>query len=355
MLTNIFVSIIIVHYGEFKYLKDCLFSLYENTLYPNIETIIVDNTNLLKIEEIDINLKKTLNVKIINNKKNLGYASSINIGINHSKGSILAILNNDIIVGYNWLIPLLKVLEDKTIAGVQGKILSWKNKNKFDYAGAAGGYIDIFGYPFCRGRIFDTIEEDKKQYDNVKKVFWISGACMIIKREIYEECGQFDEIFFMYGEEIDWCWRVNSLGYKFLFVPQSVVYHVGSASVQKWPLHKKIFYLHRNHLILLLKNYSFKTLCIIFPFKILMEFISCLYYFTKKNFRSSLSVLNSLKWILFNSRFILHLNKKNNHNKIISDKILIRDMYKFSIAFEYYILKKKYFYKIIRKEKNGKN
>ncbi len=169
---------------------------------------------------------------------------------------------------------------------------------------------------------------------------------MIIKKEVFEKVGPFDEIFFMYGEEIDWCWRANIMGYKFIFSPASIVYHIEIASVQKWPIHKKTFYLNRNHLILLVKNYSFKTLFMILPVKIVMEFISFFYYIVSKKFKSAFFVLKSLKWIIINYSLLIRKNSEVQKKRIISDRNLFKKIYISSIAFQYHILKKKSFLKL---------
>jgi len=341
------VSIIIVHFGEEDYLKNCIKSILENTLYTDIEIIIINNTPFILNSKLLEEYSPKEKIKIINTFKNLGYAGSINKGIPFTSGEVIAILNNDIEVEKNWLEPLIKELKNEKIAGCQGKILSLKEKNKFDYAGAAGGFIDIFGYPFCRGRVFETIEIDKNQYDHKISVFWISGACMVIKKNILEKVGLFDEDFFMYGEEIDWCWRVHLLGYKLVFVPGSIVYHIGGASTKKWPSYKKVYYLHRNHLMLLLKNYSIKTLLFILPFKIIMELISFLYYLFNGEFRSSIEIFRGMAWNIKHFPYIIKKNR--NIKKKGRDKVIIRKMLKVPLPFIYYILKKRKFSKIMIK------
>ncbi len=341
------VSIIIVHFGEEEYLKNCIKSILKNSFYPDMEIIVINNTSFVLnskfLEEYEIKEE----IKIINTFENLGYAGSINKGIQFASGEVIAILNNDIEVGKNWLKPLINELKSEKIAGCQGKILSLKEKNKFDYAGAAGGFIDIFGYPFCRGRVFKTIEIDKNQYENKISVFWISGACMVIKKSALEKVGLFDENFFMYGEEIDWCWRANILGYKFVFIPESIIYHIGSASTKKWPSYKKVYYLHRNHLMLLLKNYSLNTLLLILPFKILMEFISFLYYFLKGEFRSSIEMFRGMAWNIKHLPYTIKKNK--NIQRKVKDKVIMKIMLKVPLPFLYYILKKRKFSKIMIK------
>ncbi len=345
---NPFVSIIIVHYGEIRYLKECIESIITNTLYPKWEIIIINNGDSLNIKELNfVLMRENKDINILNTSQNLGYAGSINLGSKFAKGSILAILNNDVKVGKSWLFPLVECLKQKeNIAGCQGKILSLKKENKFDYAGAAGGYIDIYGYPFCRGRIFETIEDDKGQYDNETEVFWICGVCMAIKKIVLEKVGVFDEEFFMYGEEIDWCWRTQLLGYKFMFVPDSLIYHVGSANTQRWHFYKKIYYLHRNHLIILIKNYTMQKLLFILPIRFMLEFLAMWYYLFQKKFWACVYVAKAINWVIINYLSIYKKRGKIQKRRTVSDRKIMKKMFQHSLVLFYYIRRKKYFPKI---------
>lgn len=193
-------------------------------------------------------------VKIIQNSQNLGYAGGYNQALQAVEEEIWALVNSDIEVTERWLQPILEEFNTQPqTALIQPKILDFKNKSKFEYAGAAGGYLDRLGYPFCRGRLFDTLETDHGQYDQRTEIFWVSGACLLIRKEVFKMLGGFDMDFFAHQEEIDLCWRAQNLGYKAIYIPESVVYHVGGATLQQGNPHKT--YLNfRNSLCMLLKN-----------------------------------------------------------------------------------------------------
>ena len=193
-------------------------------------------------------------VKIIQNTDNFGFAKGYNEALKYVNADIYALVNSDIEVTENWLKPIIQTFEkEKNTAILQPKILDFKSKNKFEYAGAAGGFIDAYGYPFCRGRIFDTIEEDQGQYNNAVEIFWASGACFFIRSEVYHALGGFDATFFAHQEEIDLCWRAFNQKHVTKYVPNSTVYHVGGATLQLGNP-KKTYLNFRNSLLMLTKN-----------------------------------------------------------------------------------------------------
>lgn len=191
-------------------------------------------------------------VKLIQNASNGGYAKGYNDALKHVEEDILCLLNNDIEVTSNWLSPIMSAFKDSTTAIVQPKILDHKLKTHFEYAGAAGGFIDKYGYTFCRGRIFNTIEADRDQYENAD-IFWASGACLFIRNEVFQVLNGFDESFFAHMEEIDLCWRAKNLGYHIRYIATSKVYHVGGATLNNTNP-KKTYLNFRNNLSMLVKN-----------------------------------------------------------------------------------------------------
>ncbi|MFP9114271.1 glycosyltransferase family 2 protein [Flavobacterium sp. RHBU_3] len=193
-------------------------------------------------------------VKLINNVGNYGFAKGYNEALKQVEEEIYVLLNSDVEVTEGWLQPVLNLFEsDSSIAIVQPKLLDYKDKKMFEYAGAAGGFIDKYGFPYCRGRVFETIEEDKGQYDNNMEIFWASGACFFIRKNVYRELGGLDEDFFAHQEEIDLCWRANNQNHKVYYCYQSVVYHVGGATLTSNNPHKT-FLNFRNSLWMMLKN-----------------------------------------------------------------------------------------------------
>lgn len=193
-------------------------------------------------------------VKIIRNKVNGGFAKGYNDALKDLSEDVFVLLNSDVEVTANWLQPLLRELEsDSDVAAAQPKILDYRKRNCFEYAGAAGGYIDALGYPYCRGRIFETLEEDLGQYDDTREIFWATGACMMIRKKDFFEAGGFDEDFFAHQEEIDLCWRLFNRDRKVKAVGQSKVFHLGGGTLNSMHT-RKTFLNFRNSLYLLLKN-----------------------------------------------------------------------------------------------------
>lgn len=193
-------------------------------------------------------------VKIIQNTENGGYAKGYNDALKHVEEPLLCLINSDVEVTTNWLQPIVSEFNaDDNIAIIQPKILDYKNKSYFEYAGAAGGFIDKYGYPYCRGRIFDTIEEDKGQYNDIKTIFWASGACLFIRNSVFKELDGFDESYFAHMEEIDLCWRAFNSNYITKYVGTSTIYHFGGATLNTTNP-KKTYLNFRNSLFTLLKN-----------------------------------------------------------------------------------------------------
>ena len=204
-------------------------------------------------------------VKIVQNKENGGYAKGYNDALKHINADVYCLLNSDVEVTENWLRPIINEFQNnKKTAIVQPKILDFKNKSYFEYAGAAGGFIDKFGYPFCRGRIFNSIEKDNGQYDDNLDIFWASGACFFIRKEVFETLCGFDESFFAHMEEIDLCWRAYNRGLKTKYIGTSTIYHVGGATLQS-NNPKKTYLNFRNSLFALAKNANGNLIFILLP------------------------------------------------------------------------------------------
>ncbi|UKM63746.1 glycosyltransferase family 2 protein [Flavobacteriaceae bacterium GSB9] len=195
-------------------------------------------------------------IKIIKNKENGGYAKGYNDALKQIDADIYCLLNSDVEVTENWIQPVVELFNiEKNTVIVQPKILDYKKKSFFEYAGAAGGFIDKYGYPFCRGRIFNTIEKDYGQYNDITEIFWASGACLFVRSTVFKELNGFDEHFFAHMEEIDLCWRAKNRGYTVQYVGHSTVFHVGGATLSN-SNPKKTFLNFRNSLFALTKNAS---------------------------------------------------------------------------------------------------
>ena len=231
-------------------------------------------------------------VKIIQNKENGGYAKGYNDALKHVHESIYCLLNSDVEVTENWLDPISTLFKTEIeTAIIQPKILDYKNKDYFEYAGAAGGFIDKYGYPFCRGRIFDTIEKDTGQYNDTTQIFWASGACFFIRKSVFENLEGFDESFFAHMEEIDLCWRGHNSGYITKYVGASTVYHVGGATLNTADP-KKTYLNFRNSLFTLTKNAPKNLFVLVFT-RLVLDGIAGLRFITELKFKHTLAIVKS--------------------------------------------------------------
>ena len=221
-------------------------------------------------------------VKTIINASNGGYAKGYNDVLKHIDSEYFVLINSDIEVTAGWLSPIIALMDnDKQIAACQPKILDYNNKNNFEYAGASGGFIDNLGYPFCRGRIFDSVEEDKGQYNDAIEVFWATGACLFVRAVHYNEVGGLDEDFFAHQEEIDMCWRLKNKGYKIMVEPKSVVYHVGGGTLNAGSPFKTHLNF-RNNLFMLFKNLPTSSLFTIIPMRLVLDGVAALTFLNKE-------------------------------------------------------------------------
>lgn len=255
------VAVVILNWNGASLLRKFLPSVIQYSDQADI--YVADNAST--DESISVLKEEFPQVKIIQNDGNYGYAKGYNLALREVSADVLALVNSDIEVTENWLQPIINQFENQAEIGIiQPKILDYKNKALFEYAGASGGFIDQFGYPFCRGRIFDTIEKDENQYNNKSSIFWASGACFFIRKSIFDDLKGFDDSFFAHQEEIDLCWRAFNQGHEIIVVPESVVYHVGGATLNEGNP-QKTYLNFRNSLLMLVKNLpSHKAFIIIF-------------------------------------------------------------------------------------------
>ncbi len=246
-------AVVILNWNGKTFLEQFLPALIENTTTAMI--IVADNNS--SDESVSFLSKNYPTIEVIQNKSNGGFAKGYNDALALLKGrfSNYVLINSDIEVTPGWLEPLVQKVSQKNVAGAQPKVRAYHRRSHFEHAGASGGFIDKNYYPFCRGRIFDAVEPDKGQYDNEKEIFWTTGACMIIRAEIYHELGGLDADFFAHMEEIDLCWRAKKSGYSFHVVPDSLVYHVGGGTLT-YENPRKTFLNFRNSLFMIHKNHE---------------------------------------------------------------------------------------------------
>lgn len=232
-------------------------------------------------------------VKVISNKQNFGFAQGYNEALKLVNADIFALVNSDVEVTENWLRPIIDTFKTESeTAIIQSKIRDFKRKDYFEYAGAAGGFIDKYGYPFCRGRIFDTIEKDTKQYDYNCEIFWASGACFFVRSAVYRELGGFDPDFFAHQEEIDFCWRAFNKGHRAKYVADSLVFHVGGATLQQGSP-RKTYLNFRNSLLMLTKNLPKPALINILLLRLMLDGLAGLQFLFKGQAAHCLAILRA--------------------------------------------------------------
>lgn len=272
-------SIIIVTWNALELLKKFLPSVTK-TDYPDFEIIIADNASADGSKEW---IKSTYpEVKIASFDQNYGYCGGNNRAVPFAEKEILLFLNNDVNVEQNWLHGLNKAFQEPDVAAAQPKLRAYKNPDYFEYAGAAGGFLDKFGYPFCRGRIFEEVEQDLGQYDEPADILWATGAALAVRKNLFIATGGFDEDFEFHMEEIDLCWRLQNQGHRIVYAPDSVVYHLGGGSLPMGSP-RKVYYNFRNSLFMLWKNYSGSSLRKRFLLRLILDIIAaCRALFTGK-------------------------------------------------------------------------
>lgn len=271
-------------------------------------------------------------VRIIQNPYNAGFAKGYNLALRQVEADYYVLLNSDIEVTGGWIDPLIKLMEsDRSIAACQPKILNQAAdaRQEFEYAGAGGGFIDKYGYPFCRGRIFQHLEKDQGQYDDVHEIFWASGACMFVRADVYHELGGLDDDFFAHMEEIDLCWRMKNEGHKIMYCGQSCVYHVGGGTLpKKYP--KKTYLNFRNNLTLLFKNLPANRLVKVYIARIFLDSIAGIKFLAGGSCMSFFAVTRAHLSFLRTYKSTMRKRRKNEHKHVSC-------IYQGNIAFDHYL------------------
>jgi GT2 family glycosyltransferase len=334
------VAIVILNWNGQNYLEKFLPSLLA-TAYDNMEIVVADNGST--DGSIPFLEKQFPQVKLIRFTENHGFAKGYNLALEKVQAEYYALINSDIEAEPGWLTPIVNLLEqDKLNAACQPKLLSYKNKNLFEYAGGAGGWLDSFGYPFARGRIFDVCEDDKGQYDATERVFWVTGAAMVIRSDTFHEMKGFDNYFFAHQEEIDLCWRMQLAGYKLYACPASVVYHVGGGTLPRGNS-LKTFLNFRNNQIMLYKNLPWSQKWWKIPFRIFLDAVSAWKGLLIGDGGYFISILRAhfsfLKWILFRQGQSIFPEKK------VGKPVGI---YKGNLVWQHFVKGKKYFSQLIK-------
>ncbi len=331
------VAVVILNYNGRKFLEQFLPSVIQ---YSGTSKIIVADNASTDDSISFIESTYTHQIEILKMDQNRGYCGGYNYALGKIEAQYFVLLNSDVEVTERWLEPVIALLKgDPTIAAAQPKMLSHHEKNKFEYAGAAGGYIDALGYPFCRGRIFSHLEEDHGQYDDTCQVFWATGACLFIRSEVFRESGGFDEDFFAHMEEIDLCWRLNQKGFKIYYQGKSKVYHVGGGTLSA-SNPRKTHLNFRNGLSLLIKHLSSRELLWKLPVRLLLDWSASLLFLMSSKPADALAVLTA--HIAFFKNFRSDLKKRSDTSKIDLARKMV-GQYSKLIPLQYFIFKRRTF------------
>ncbi len=337
------VAIAILNWNGKQYLEEFLPSVIKYSNYPDVSIYIIDNGSTDGSVEL-INTKFP-SVHIVQLDKNYGFTGGYNRGLLHISAKYYILLNSDIEATHNWIHPIISVMEkNPDIAACMPKLRAYKQKSFFEYAGAAGGFIDKFGYPFCRGRIFDSIEKDTGQYDTKCSIFWATGAALFINAEKFHEFKGFDEDFFAHMEEIDLCWRLKNHGYKIYFIPEITLYHLGGGTLPKQNP-KKVYYNFRNNLLLLYKNVPGKYLPITITMKLILDIIASFHLLIKVNIKSVFMIYKAY------FHFIKMVPRMRTKRKNLMQTSVILDhpeIIRRSVVWDYFVRNKKRFSEIVK-------
>lgn len=323
------IAVVILNWNGKSFLEKFLPGVVDTSM-GIAEVVVADNDSS---DDSVAYLKQHFpDVTLIRNPENGGFSKGYNQALRHIKAEYYVLLNSDVEVPEHWIEPVIEVMEsDKKIAACQPKILSYDDPTKFEYAGAAGGFIDQYGYPFCRGRIFQSIEEDKGQYDDITEVFWATGACMFVRASCFHEIGGFDEDFFAHMEEIDLCWRFKHQGYKIMYCGKSKVYHVGGGSLNKSSPRKTYFNM-RNNAIMMYKNLPRRKLYPVFFFRFLLDFAAAVKFLIDGGIKHFFAVLRAHIGFYFSY-------KKNRYKRMLIPHKNVSKIYQGNIVFDHYLHK----------------
>jgi GT2 family glycosyltransferase len=337
------VAVVILNWNGKHFLEKFLPSIIAST-YKNFQIIVADNAS--NDDSISFLKEKYPQIKILVSKLNEGFAKGYNTALKQVTADYYVLLNSDVAVIPTWIEPIIGLMQaDKSIGACQPKILSYDRQHEFEYAGASGGFIDTVGYPFARGRVFETCEKDEGQYNNATQVFWATGAAMFVRSNVFHELQGFDEYFFAHQEEIDLCWRMQRAAYKIFVEPSSVVYHVGGGTLPMGHK-KKVFLNFRNNLVMLAKNTPASEGIWKIPLRISLDAIAAYRALFSGSFSTYASIASA------HLQFVFWLFRKKRSRKLPSVKMKnISAVYNGSIVWQYFIKKKKTFSEIMFNKK----
>lgn len=336
-------AVVILNWNGEKYLKQFLPILIKYTQHPEVELYVADNAST--DQSLTVLNEQFPTVKIILLDKNYGFAGGYNKALAQIDSEYFVLLNSDVEVTENWLQILIDYMDvNHDVAACQPKVRSFYNRSFFEHAGAAGGFIDMLGFPFCRGRVIGNAEEDRGQYDDIVDIFWATGACLMIRSEIFKKAGGLDEAFFAHMEEIDLCWRLSSRGYRVSCIPQSVIYHVGGGTLHIEHPHKT--YLNfRNNLLMLYKNLPQQTLSKTMNRRKLFDYLAAVQLFITGKPHNAKSVFRARYDF---KKMLPDFEQKRKDNLLQATKFDDPKILKKSIVIEYFLKNCKTYRQLIK-------
>ena len=331
-------SVVVLNWNGATYLRQFIPFLIRHTTLPGVELVVADNAST--DDSLSILREDFPSVRCIVLDQNYGFAGGYNKALSHIESRYCVLLNSDVEVTAGWLEPLLQFMDENTdVAACQPGIMSFHNRSQFEHAGAAGGYIDALGYPFCRGRILSVTETDHHQYDLVQDVFWATGACMVVRSEVFVACGGLDDDFFAHMEEIDLCWRMLCRGYRVVALPQSRVYHVGGGTLST-ESPRKTYLNFRNNLLMLYKNLPDEPLKRVMPIRMVLDWLAALHLLLAGKPANAIAVVRARRdFRKMKPDFLA----RRNHNLRSAIRHDLPGVYKGSMLLQYYLFGRKTF------------
>ncbi|MGV3540153.1 MAG: glycosyltransferase family 2 protein [Rufibacter sp.] len=330
------VAVVILNWNGRRWLEQFLAGVLLNS--PQAQVIVADNAST--DDSVAFLQAHYPEVRLVQLPENFGFCEGYNQALQQVEATYYVLLNSDVEVTPNWLTPMVALLEEnQQIAACQPKIRSFHQRSHFEYAGAAGGFLDAYGYPFCRGRLFDTLEEDQGQYDDVRPVFWATGACLFIRASAYWQAGGLEKEFFAHMEEIDLCWRLQNLGYQIFYQGHSTVYHVGGGTLPK-ANPRKTFLNFRNGVALLYKNLSEQELNSVLYTRLVLDGVAAVQYFLKGHWKEVDAIWRAHR-AFFQVKKILKPKRQAQVSK--KDTAQLTGWYPRSVVWQYFVKGKKEF------------
>ncbi len=342
------IAVVILNFNGRHFLEKFLQKVVDYSNEINTTVYVADNGS--SDDSIEFLLAHFPKVQLVVSDVNYGFAGGYNYALKQIKADYYVLLNSDVEVSPNWIPPIIEQMEaDKTVAACQPKILAHYDKTLFEHAGGGGGWMDHLGYPFCRGRVFSSLETDEGQYDDIQEIFWATGAAMFIRADLYDALEGLDDEYFAHMEEIDLCWRLKRAGYKNLVVPQSVVYHVGGGTLPPTSP-RKVYLNFRNSILTLLKNEPVSKLLWLIPLRLILDGLAGVLFLTEGKFKEIQAIIRAHFYVY--PRVFKIIKKRKHYNQLIEKATIgapnFNGILKKSVVISFFVKGKKTFTNILK-------